>query len=357
MTETTIEQLRIPESLDGDEAADFLRAVEVSRQVRVHTWGNDELAYTAQELFDQCHDPFEWYVVLVARQGTEIVARAGIAMPLDDNTEQAHVTLDVLPSAAGMGLGRSLLEAAELFVKGESRRIVFVETNHPAGTLGDATVDPITATQGSGMLPLSNREARFAYSAGYDLFQVEQFSACSLPLEDSVITELQEQASANHASAYAVHQWLDRAPEQWAPEIVRLEQGTEQNGDDQIWDVAKLRKTEELSAVTGRRTMVTAAECSRTGALVGLTSISLLAHNTGVAFQDDTVVEMEHKGKSVGLLIKVANMALLMKEFPQARTIYTWNAPESSHLLAVNAQLGFVSAGVTGQWRKDFNAM
>lgn len=357
MTETTIEQLRIPETLDGDEAADFLQAVEVSRQVRVHTWGNDELAYTAQELFDQCHDPFEWYVVLVARQGGKIVGRAGIAMPLDDNTEQAHVTLDVLPVAGGQGLGRRLLEAAELFVKGENRHIVFVETNHPADTLGDATVDPITATRGSGTLPLSNREARFAYSAGYDLDQVEQFSACALPLEESLVAQLHGQASSTHDSAYAVHQWLDRAPEKWAAEIVRLEQGMDQDGGQQDWDVAKLRKAEELSAVTGRRTMVTAAECLQTGGLVGFTSISLLVHNTGVAFQDDTVVETAHKGKAVGLLIKVANMALLMKEFPLAKTIYTWNAPESSHLLEVNAQLGFVSAGVTGQWRKDLNAI
>ena len=357
MTETTIEQLRIPDSLDGDGAADFLQAVEVSRRVRAHTWGNDELAYTAQELFDQCHDPFEWYVVLIARQGATIVGRAGIALPLDDNTEQAHVTLDVLPDAEGRGLGRRLLEAAELFVRGENRRIVFVETNHPAGTLGDAAEDPIMATRGGGMLPLSSREARFAYNAGYDLDQVEQFSACALPLDASLLAELHEQASSTHESAYAVHQWLDRTPERWAAEIVRLEKRMDLNSRDQEWDAAKLRQAEELSAVTGRRTIVTAAECLETGALVGFTSISLLVHNTDVAFQDDTVVEVEHKGKAVGLLIKVANMALLMKEFPQTRTVYTWNAPENSHLLEVNAQLGFVSAGVTGQWRKGFDDM
>lgn len=360
MTEATIEQLRIPESLDGELAHDFLQAVEVSRQVRVHTWGNDKLAYTAEELFAQCHDPYEWNVVLVARSGGAIVGRAGIVMPLDDNTELAHVTLDVLPSASGMGLGRKLLEAAEVFVRGENRKITMVETNHPAATLADAKSEPIPASQGTGTLPLSSREARFAYSAGYDLERVEQFSACALPLDPTLVAELTEHAAATHKSLYTVHQWLDACPEKWEQDFVRLERDLVdgKDGDAQEpWDVAQLRETEELSALTGRRTLVSAAESLETGALVGFTSISVLGNREDVAFQDDTVVELAHKGKDVGLLIKVANMEQLMREFPRAGTIFTWNAPENSYMLSVNAQLGYVSAGMTGQWRKDFNAL
>lgn len=361
MTETTIEQLRIPETLEGESARDFLQAVEVSRQVRVHTWGNDELAYTAEELFAQCHDPYEWYVVLVARRDGEIVGRAGIAMPLDDNTDQAHVTLDVRPDASGLGLGRGLLEAAETFVRGENRKVVMVETNHSAAALEDTDSEQIPASKGGGTLPLSSREARFAYSAGYDLERVEQFSACALPLEAKLITELTDRAVATHNSSYAVHQWMDVCPEKWVQDFVRLEQdlvvGVDDGDAHEPWNVAQLREAEELSALTGRRTLVSAAECLETGALVGFTSISVLGHRDDVAFQDETVVELAHKGKDVGLHIKVANMELLMREFPQAGTIFTWNAPENSHMLWVNAQLGYVSAGMTGQWRKDFNAM
>ncbi|WP_074712849.1 GNAT family N-acetyltransferase [Arthrobacter alpinus] len=368
MTEATIEQLRIPETLDGELAHDFLQAVEVSRQVRVHTWGNDKLAYTAEELFAQCHDPFEWNVVLVARQDGSIVGRAGIVLPLDDNTELAYVTLDVLPTASGAGLGRKLLEAAETFVRGENRKIVMVETNHPAATLADAESEQIPASQGSGTLPLSSREARFAYSAGYELERVEQFSACALPLDAALVAKLSQQAAATHKSSYAVHQWMDTCPEEWEHDFVRLERDLvdgkpaddddDGNGDAQEpWDVAQLRETEELSALTGRRTLVSAAEDLQTGALVGFTSISVLGKRQDVAFQDDTVVEPAHKGRDVGLLIKVANMEALMREFPQAGSIFTWNAPENSYMLTVNAQLGYVSAGMTGQWRKDFNAL
>ena len=359
MTKTTIEQLRIPDSLDGEAAADFLQAVEVSRQVRVKTWGNDGLAYTAEELFGQCHDPYEWYVVLVARRSGEIVGRAGIALPLDDNTELAHVTLDVLPAAEGLGLGRQLLQAAELFVKGENRKIVMVETSHQSAALNAEGTELIPASRGGGSLPLSSREARFAYSAGYDLERVEQFSACTLPVRAEVVAEMTERATTAHQGAYRVHQWMDSCPERWARDIVRLEQlNSDGDGDPQEpWDVAKLRETEEISALTGRHTMVTAAECVATGSLVGFTSLSILGSRKDVAFQDDTFVEGSHHGREVGLHIKVANLEQLQRAFPKLGTIYTWNSPEREYMRLVNAGLGFVDAGVTGLWRKDFNAI
>ncbi|MEO8219178.1 MAG: GNAT family N-acetyltransferase [Specibacter sp.] len=358
MTEVTIEQLRVPDTLDGGSAAEFLQAVEVSRKVRANTWGNDELAYTAEELFELCHDPYEWYVVLVVRVDHQIVGRAGIALPLDDNTDLAHVTLDVLPSAEGRGLGRKLLEAAELFVKGENRRIVVVETNHPAVDLQAEATEHLAATRDGSVMPLSSREALFAHNAGYVLEQVERFGACALPLPTDLGGRLKDTAIAAHGSAYAVHQWMDSCPEKWAQDIVRLEQSiSDDDGAPESWDVAKLRQAEELSVVTGRHTLVSAAECLETGTLVAFTSISVLKHRDDVAFQDDTVVEPEHRGKDVGLHIKVENMEQLMREFPQVKTLYTWNSPDNTHMLSVNAQLGFVSAGVTGQWRKDFDAV
>ncbi|MHA7305300.1 GNAT family N-acetyltransferase [Arthrobacter sp. TMN-49] len=358
MAEIIIEQLRVPDTIEGEAAAEFLQAVEVSRKVRVNTWGNDELAYTPEELFQLCHDPYEWYVVLVVRLDGEIVGRAGIALPLDDNTDLAHVTLDVLPSAEGRGLGRKLLEAAELFVKGENRRIVVVETNHAAADLRTVAPENLAATRDGSLMPLSSREAQFAYNAGYVLEQVEQFSACALPLPQALTDSLKTSAMAAHRSAYAGHQWLDTCPERWAGDIVRLEQSiSDDDGDSESWDVVKLREAEELSVLTGRHTLVSAAECLESGTLVAFTSISVLKHRDDVAFQDDTVVEETHRGKDVGLHIKVENMELLMREFPHVKTIYTWNSPDNAYMLSVNAQLGFVSAGVTGQWRKDFNAI
>lgn len=360
MTDIRIEQLRVPDTLDGEGAADFLRAVDVSRQVRVSTWGNDDLAYTGEELLALCHDPYEWYVMLVARVDGTIVGRAGIAMPLDDQTELAHVTLDVLPVAEGRGLGRRLLEAAETFVRGENRRVVVVETNHSAAELraqleSATDVELLHPATGVGALPLANRQARFAHNAGYRLERVEQFSSCALPFPESRAAALLESAAAAHGDEYAVHQWTDTCPDEWAADVARLEQEGGAPAGEGSWDVARLREAEELSQSTGRRTLVTAAESRTTGRLVGYTSISVLGHRDDVVFQDDTVMEGGHRGRELGLRMKLANLELLRRAFPQSHAIYTWNAAEDTHLITINARMGFAAAGVTGQWRKSFD--
>ncbi|WP_125610333.1 GNAT family N-acetyltransferase [Specibacter cremeus] len=356
MTSVDISQLRVPDALSGEDAADFLAAVEVSRQVRVSTWGNDDLAYTAEELLSICHDPYEWYVTLVARLGGTIVGRAGIAMPLDENTHLAHVTLDVLPSAQGHGIGRNLLEAAETFAKGENRKVVVVETNHPAATLSAGPGETLRAANGSGELSTGSREAMFAHLAGYTLEQVQQFGACRLPLAPEHAAALTAAARAAHGGAYRVHQWVDKCPDRWVDDLLGLEAELLPDGGDPgeaLMTAEQLRAAEDLALGNGRHTLVTAAEHVETGKLVGLTTISVLGRRAEVVFQDDTLVLPQHRRREVGLLIKIANLALLDREFPQARTVYVWNATDNAHLLEVNERLGYVVAGMTGQWQKD----
>ena len=67
-----------------------------------------------------------------------------------------------------------------------------------------------------------------------------------------------------------------------------------------------------------------------------------------MVFQDDTLVLQGHRGNKLGLLIKLANMERLTEQFPDARVIYTWNAPENRYLLTVNQQLGFIRLGGFG---------
>ncbi len=120
-----------------------------------------------------------------------------------------------------------------------------------------------------------------------------------------------------------------------------------------MFDGGLLRKAEEVAIAQGRRTVVTAVEHLASGTLVGLTTISVLALRPDVVFQDDTVILAEHRGNKLGLMIKVANMERLSEQFPDARVLYTWNAPENRYLLTVNQKLGFTTAGVTGIWQKE----
>jgi GNAT superfamily N-acetyltransferase len=354
-----IEQLWIPDSLDGPDAADFIAAVEVGRRVRMQTWGSDDLAYAPQEKLLEMADPYERQVILVAKVAGAIVGTVDIALPLADNLDLAEFALDILPEFQGRGVGRQLLEAAEHFARDEGRHTILIDTNHPSASLGDNAADQLVPGTGLGFVPMDSREVEFARHSGYTLQHIEQFSACALPLDSELVEELETEAEEANGGRYRLHHWTDRCPDQWLEAVARLENSAGEDGvpgvDDavMVFDGGILREAEEVAVAQGRRTVVTAVEHIASGELVGLTTISVLALRPDVVFQDDTVVLREHRGNKLGLLIKVANMERLAEQFPDARVLYTWNAPENRYLLKVNQQLGFTTAGVTGIWQKE----
>jgi GNAT superfamily N-acetyltransferase len=362
-----VEQVWVPDNLDSPDAKDFLDAVEVGRRVRMQTWGSDDLAYSPLEKLLEFSDPYERQIILVAKVDGEIVGTVDVALPLADNLDLAEFTLDILPEHQRQGVGRQLLEAAEQLARAEGRTMVLVDTNHPATSLTEVPEDQLIPGSGPGFVPVSSREVDFAQRAGYTLQHIEQFSSCILPLDTKLVADLQAEAEEANAGRYALHHWTDRCPEAWLESVAELENaaGEVVHGDedeeepagtgpaDMVFDPAVLRETEDAALAQGRRTVVTAVEHVATGKLVGLTTISVLAHRQDVVFQDDTLVLQEHRGNKLGLLIKVANMERLSEQFPDARVIYTWNAPENRYLLTVNKQLGFTTAGVTGLWQKE----
>lgn len=375
-----IEQLWVPDRLDQPDAADFLAAVNVARKVREHTWGNDDLAYTAEELLHTFHDPYERNVVLIARSEGRIGGRATLTMPLAENTHIAEVIVEILPECRGRGFGRELLAAAEQFAAGELRTWIMVETHHAVGSMPDGTrdVDLLQPACGAGALPSASREVAFAQKAGYSLEQVESFSALSLPavsaLEripapaDTVGTGVagadtggRDAGRVGAARAgYALHFWTNHCPPQWVDSLAMLETRMSTDAplagadiDNKPWNAARVREAEELTSARGRQTMVCAVEHVPTGELAGFTAITMLGHRDDVVFQDDTLVRTEHRGHRLGLWIKAANLAQLCRDHPGVRRIYTWNASGSPFMRHINDTLGFEAAGFTGAWRKE----
>jgi GNAT superfamily N-acetyltransferase len=240
--------------------------------------------------------------------------------------------------------------------------MILVDTNHPGASLHEFEKAQLVPGSGQGFVPLGSREVEFARKTGYTLQHIEQFSSCALPLDTKLVADLQAEADDANNGRYQLHHWTDRCPDQWLEAVAVLENQAGADVDptldapveqDMVFDGGILREAEDATIAQGRRTVVTAVEHLATGTLVGLTTISVLAHRADVVFQDDTLVLQEHRGNKLGLLIKVANMERLTEQFPDARVIYTWNAPENRYLLTVNQQLGFTTAGVTGIWQKE----
>src|SRR6478736_8286074 len=282
--EVQVEQLWIPDSLDGPDAADFLAAVEVGRKVRMQTWGSDDLAYAPLEKLLEMADPYERQVILVARVDGEIVGTVDIALPLSDNLDLAEFTLDILPEFQGRGVGRRLLEAAERFARDEGRHTILIDTNHPGATLADSKAGQLIPGSGLGFVPLESREVEFAQRTGYTLQHIEQFSSCLLPLDTKLVADLQAEAEEANGGRYRLHHWTDRCPDRWLEAVAVLENQAGADVDpsldvpveqDMVFDGGILREAEDVAIAQGRRTVVTAVEHIATGSLVGLTTITV----------------------------------------------------------------------------------
>jgi hypothetical protein len=53
------------------------------------------------------------------------------------------------------------------------------------------------------------------------------------------------------------------------------------------------------------------------------------------------------------MLLKVANLSRLAREFPGHPAVITFNAEENRHMLSVNEAVGFVPISQESAWRKD----
>jgi hypothetical protein len=92
--------LVVPTSLAADNAADFLGLVEAGNAVWRHLVGNDEMAFSADDLLprwnDQDADPIEGFV---ARVDGRVVGRSYAGHPRDLAAPDGTVLVEVHPAA------------------------------------------------------------------------------------------------------------------------------------------------------------------------------------------------------------------------------------------------------------------
>ncbi len=351
-----VQQLQIPSELESRDAADFLAAIDIDRQAMLRQWGNDDLAYTPQEVLASAQDRYERHRHLIVKDAGEVLGHCQLIMPVEDNQHLLWLSLAVKSSAEGRGIGQKLLAAAEELARAEGRRTITFQTSHPVQSVRGELVEPVS---GIGRLPRESREVQFAQRAGYVLEQVERFSLCQLPLASELLIEQAAIAQAAAGENYRLVQWTDHCPEQWLDDFAWLQSRMSTDApraglvrEEEPWDAHRAREGEALALALGRTTLVAAVEHLPSGKLVGFTVLTVPAHRQDMIFQDNTLVVREHRGHKLGLLVKVANLIRLTEERPAVRRIYTWNAAENEYMLAVNVALGFRPAGYTGEWQK-----
>jgi len=349
----TLRRLTVPASLDAADAADFITMTVVRNDVFEEISGDRDEALTPAELlphFQPSPDNSRHSWVIVVEDA--IVGRALLDLPTEQDSTVSYATLEMLEGVGARGIGSAVLPLMEQVARDAGRRAMQAWAEHPAAS-GPALMPPT----GFGSIP-RDHAARFALRHGFTLEQVERKSELDLASSDDRIRDLL--AVAERASAgYRVAQWMLPTP----PELrdgyawVKSRMSTDAPAagldiDEEVWDAARIERTEARYADAGQSVLVTAAVETRSGALVAFNELMIGADRTGPTWQEDTLVLREHRGHKLGLLVKCAGI-LRWREFaPTSPKVITYNAEENRPMLDINESMGFVPVSYSGAWKK-----
>ena len=348
----TIDRMPIPETLDGPGGDDFAELVAVRNEIEADTSGDPGISPTARDLLPHWQDPYSPQVLFVARVEGRIVGRSVLTLPIEDGSDVAWLTAEVLSAHRGRGIGTALLEASEAAAAADGRTVF----------QGEAMVRPATGAQldsptGFGSVPADAPGTRFALRHGYSLQQVTRGSRLALPVDAGGALSAALEASG---PAYRVETWEGATPAHRLDDLAHLHARMSTDApaadleiDEEEWDADRVRSLDEMRAKTGTATLVAAVEHVESGRLVAFSELSVPPDTALAVHQWDTLVLREHRGHKLGMLAKVANLELLAREHPGHSSVITFNAEENRPMLDVNEAIGFVPFVYEGVWKKS----
>ena len=285
-------------------------------------------------------DPDTRYVLLATRQEGAFVGIARLALPQRDNRHMVELDLAVHPAARRRGLGRALLGEVEQRAREQGRTTVAGFSDEPPGTEG----------RSAGRLA--------CLRLGYEVVQEEVRRDLDLPLDAERVADL-ERTCLPYARDYELRTWVDRCPDDLVDDRAELSRvmSTDVPLDrldwhEEVWDAARVRRQESLAQDMDRTVVNAGAVHVPTGRLVAYTQQAFPRSRPERAFQWDTLVRSEHRGRRLGTLLKLASLAELGRLSPATRYVSTWNAQENTSMIAVNDALGARTNGRIGTLQK-----
>lgn len=274
------------------------------------------------------------HVFLGAFEDEVMLGGARLAMTLGHNTHLTQVELNVAPTERRRGVGTALVKAVE------SRAVAAGRTT----VLGEAVLPP--AGSGSGV--------SFAMARGYTRVSADEFKVVELAASGADLPRLAAMA-AERSGDYQLRWWRDVAPEDLIEEFAVLRtafvEEIPREGSDMAghtWTAEQLRARAARLAAEGRHT-VTVVACAPGGGLAGYSESFVADGEPERAEIGGTVVLRGHRGHRLGLAIKVRLHELVAEQWPEVRTIMTFNAGVNAHMNDINEELGYrVVANLVG---------
>lgn len=359
-----IRPVTVPERLGTPESDEFEAYAEITAAVEESVWGHRRFAYDAVQLLPMFRDdPYTGRQAFAAWEGERCVGRAEVLWERSAGARTAEITVGVAPEARSRGLGSELLRMAEQCARDAGREVLTGYSDVPLSSL-ELPGPRLEAPDGTGSMPAAALGASFAARHGYRLAQLERVSGLAMAGRlDGFRALLAERLAGRGAAAasYRLTGWTDHAPDELLDSlaVAHASMATDVPAggltvDEEVWDAARVRAGEQRSVTGGRTTLVQAA-IAPDGSVAGYTELSLPS-NSASAFQWDTIVLGPHRGHGLGMLLKLGNLVRLGETAPDRTDVFTWNADENEHMLAINIALGFTLRGMSAEWQRDADA-
>ncbi|HLL69349.1 MAG TPA: GNAT family N-acetyltransferase [Micromonosporaceae bacterium] len=298
----------------------------------------------------------------LARLDGEPVGRLGVNLPLLDNLENMDIELTVHPRFRRRGVGRALYAEAVRTARAEGRRRLFATTveSLPGGPVRSGAGPGFAAATGA---VAANTEVRRRLDlAGLDPAGLDPvgLDPAGLARVGGATYDGLLAAAQARASGYSAVRWSDRAPDEYVDDVARLEARLMLDAPtgDLAWeaeviDADRVRAGEAVRARRGIRTYFTGARHDRTGRLVALTSLFVFDGVPQHADQMITLVDPDHRGHRLGMMIKIENLRYTVAEQPAVRTVDTWNATTNNFMISINEAMGFRPVDAWVDWQVE----
>lgn len=353
-----IHRIPLGAGADHDLIIDF---VTVERDFLVGLLGDDDLADGPEAAaVVWANQRYVTKVWLVAHLDGQPVGVASLRLPQTDNLTVAHFDLSVTASEADHDrVSDALFDAVRPDLVQGGRTTVQVWSAHSldgpaAGVPRTQWLRPET---GVGLVP-PDRTAGWLRGRGFRLEQTERHSVMEVAPALPVARELAEQARPRSAAEYEILSWWGATPDELREPMAALRSRMSVDAptaglesEEEVWDADRVRHDDATTLERGFATSTTVARHRDTGALVAYSILMQPRDKPAVAYQEDTLVHGEHRGRRLGLMVKTANLLALHERVPTVERVHTWNAGENSWMLDINVAMGFTERSVEGAWQ------
>lgn len=183
-------------------------------------------------------------------------------------------------------------------------------------------------------------------AVGARLAQVYRISAID-PARSGEPTEL--------AAGYRAESWFGSTPDALRPLVARMHEVT--MADAPAGETGYVPEpftpervaAEEAQATASGRVQLSVLVLAADGSPAGYTQLHVVPAEA-IAWQQDTVVAPEHRGRGIGRALKTRSARLLADAHPGLRRAMTFNAAENVHMLRINEELGWQAIAHKGVW-------